>query len=107
MQQLTLGTALRRLRGASGLSQRELAHLLEVDPSYVSHLESGRRDPSVRLLRQLATHLGVPPGLLLALALWADMPDADKGEYRSIVESLVNLATAAQLKLPLGKGLSE
>ena len=107
MQQLTLGTALKRLRGASGLSQKKLAHLLEVDPSYVSHLESGRREPSVRLLRQLATHLDVPPGLLLALALWSDMPEADRAAYRGTVESLVNLATAAQLRLPLNRGPRE
>ena len=105
MEQLTLGTTLKRLRGASGLSQKELAQLLEVDPSYVSHLESDRREPSVRLLRQLATHLDIPPGLLLAITLWSDMPDADRAAYQGMVESLVSLATAAQLKLPFGRGL--
>ena len=48
----------------------------------------------------MAEHLAVPPGLLLALALWTDMPEEDKAVYQSTVESLVAVATAAQLKLP-------
>src|ERR1700728_2806183 len=38
-----LGRALRRLRDAAGISQEELAERLQMDPTYISRIERGRR----------------------------------------------------------------
>ena len=48
--------ALKRIR--AGLSQRALARLAELDPSYISLLERGDRGPSPRTLNTLAGVLG-------------------------------------------------
>lgn len=54
----TIGERLRRLRLARGLSQRELARP-GVSFAYISRIEAGSRQPSVKALRKLAVVLGV------------------------------------------------
>lgn len=54
-----LGTNLRRARGQRGLSLRELARRLDVSPSLVSQIETGRIQPSVRTLYAIVSELGV------------------------------------------------
>src|SRR5438128_7381267 len=54
----TIGQRLRRLRLARGLSQRELS-VPGVSYAYISRIEAGQRQPSVKALRKLAPRLGV------------------------------------------------
>jgi transcriptional regulator with XRE-family HTH domain len=54
-----LGERLRAQRVERGLSQRELARRLEVSPSLVSQIETGKVQPSVRTLYAMASQLGV------------------------------------------------
>ncbi|MBA4001090.1 helix-turn-helix transcriptional regulator [Brevundimonas sp.] len=60
-----LGKRVRALRREAGLSQEELAFRAGMKRSYVSDLERGTRNPSVRALERLATGLSVPPATLL------------------------------------------
>jgi transcriptional regulator with XRE-family HTH domain len=53
-----IGARLRRLRHARGLSQRDLAEP-GVSYAYISRIEAGARQPSVKALRKLAPKLGV------------------------------------------------
>jgi transcriptional regulator with XRE-family HTH domain len=55
----TLGGNLRQARLERGLSLRALARLLEVSPSLVSQIETGRIQPSVRTLYAIVSELGV------------------------------------------------
>ena len=59
----TVGQRLRRLRLSRGLSQRDLAEP-GVSYAYISRIESGARQPSVKALRKLARTLGVSPEYL-------------------------------------------
>src|SRR5438067_11433471 len=54
----SLGERLRRLRRERGLSQRDIASP-GVSYAYVSRIEAGARQPSVKALRKLARKLGV------------------------------------------------
>lgn len=54
-----LGTRLRRRRSDTGLSLTELARRLDVSPSLVSQIETGRVNPSVRTLYAMVRELGV------------------------------------------------
>lgn len=54
-----LGENLRRTRLDRGLSLRELARRLEVSPSLLSQIETGRIQPSVRTLYAVVSELGV------------------------------------------------
>lgn len=60
-----LGLNVRALRRERGLSQEELAHRAHMERSYVSDLERGTRNPSVRALGRLAEALEVEPSQLL------------------------------------------
>jgi len=55
----TLGSNLRRTRLGRGLSLRALARQLDVSPSLVSQIETGRIQPSVRTLYAIVSQLGV------------------------------------------------
>ena len=59
----TIGRRLKRLRLARGLSQRELA-APGVSYAYISRIEAGTRQPSVKALRRLAGKLGVSAAYL-------------------------------------------
>jgi transcriptional regulator with XRE-family HTH domain len=55
----TLGGNLRRRRLERGLSLRALARELDVSPSLVSQIETGKIQPSVRTLYAIVSQLGV------------------------------------------------
>src|ERR671938_203631 len=59
----TIGQRLRRLRTERQLSQRELSSP-GVSYAYISRIEAGTRNPSVKAIRMLAGKLGVPEGYL-------------------------------------------
>jgi transcriptional regulator with XRE-family HTH domain len=61
-----LALNVRRLRKARGLSQEELSLDAEMKRSYLSDLERGTRNPSVKALGRIAAALGVQPHELLA-----------------------------------------
>lgn len=58
-------SCLRAAREAKGLSQAELAERTGLQPSAVSHFETGRRAPSFDNLRLLADALGIATDYLL------------------------------------------
>ena len=75
-----LGARLRAIRVARGLGLREVARRLELSPSSISQIETGKSRPSVRTLHALASEFGVTvdeflpgePGLVVQRA--ADRP---------------------------------
>lgn len=60
-----LGVNVRHHRKLKGMSQERLALDAGMERSYVSDLERGMRNPSVRALGRLAEALGVEPKELL------------------------------------------
>lgn len=68
MQTGLFGARLSELRENMGLTLRQLAAALEIDHTYLSHLESGRRTPSDELLGKIATHFGQEVDVLRLLA---------------------------------------
>ncbi len=55
-----IGLRIRQRRQDIGLSLREVARRAEVTASFLSHLERGKSDTSIGVLRRIATVLGVP-----------------------------------------------
>ena len=64
---LLLGANVRHHRKLKGMSQEQLALEAGMERSYVSDLERGTRNPSVRALGRLAEALGVAPQSLLEI----------------------------------------
>jgi len=61
---VTLGNAIKLIRTARNLTQREVAKQLKVSANYLSLIESDKRDPSLAFLNRLAAQLGVPIAML-------------------------------------------
>ena len=66
--QIGLGKAIRKLRQDGGLSQETLGHRAEIHPTWISHIESGRINPTWGNVRRIAAGLKVPLEQLAALA---------------------------------------
>jgi transcriptional regulator with XRE-family HTH domain len=58
--QLGLGKAIRALRQEGKLSQETLGHRAEIHPTWISHIESGRINPTWGNVRRIAKGLQVP-----------------------------------------------
>lgn len=61
----SFGSRVRQLRDAKGWNQRELAELAGVDRNWVSAIESGKQNVSLRTLQKFANAFGLTPVNLL------------------------------------------
>ena len=68
MKKSTFGKRLSNIRELSGLTQSELAEKSKLDPSCISHFESGRRDPNLENLIKIVKALGISADILLGTA---------------------------------------
>jgi transcriptional regulator with XRE-family HTH domain len=66
--QIGLGKAIRTLRNEAQLSQEALGHRAEIHSTWISHIESGRINPTWGNVRRIAAGLDVALGDLAALA---------------------------------------
>jgi transcriptional regulator with XRE-family HTH domain len=82
-----LGERLRQERAERGLSLRELARRLDVSPSLVSQIETGKIQPSVRTLYAMVSELGVSLDELFAPAEHDEPPSL--GERRNAPSAVV------------------
>ena len=80
------------MRLARGLSQQELAARTDISPSYLSLLESGRKEPSLAMIRAIAQALRIPEDLII-------LSSVDYGQLR--VGSPETLAAVADQLLAL------
>src|SRR6266542_5415607 len=100
------GKAVRVARAISGLQQKELADRAELNSSYVSIIEMGKRKPSLKAVRALSNALELPPDLLTLLGTEPeDLALADSAEVEEVAKSLVRvlLAESPQANAPKAK----
>jgi transcriptional regulator with XRE-family HTH domain len=64
---MNYGRAIKTIRTARGIPQKELARMLELDASYVSLIEAGKRTPSLEVMEGIAQKLEVPLYLLMLM----------------------------------------
>jgi len=62
---LKFGKKIRKLRLEKKLSQEKLAHLAELDRTYIPSIEKGERNVSIAVIEKLALALKVSPKDLL------------------------------------------
>jgi transcriptional regulator with XRE-family HTH domain len=61
-----VGRNVRRIRLEKGLTQERLAEASDLSQQYLSELERGVRNPTLKILAQIAGALGVQPTDLIA-----------------------------------------
>ena len=59
------GKVLRKFRTERSLSQEELAHICDLDRTYISLMERGKRKPTITTIFALAKGLKVLPSKLI------------------------------------------
>lgn len=89
-----LGAFIRSQRRLAELSQRELARLTELSDPYVSQLERGLHEPSVRVLRSLGAALNIPASTLMRYAGWTDGDDKVASDTETALRGDPNLTDA-------------
>jgi transcriptional regulator with XRE-family HTH domain len=80
MQMETLGAFIRSQRKLANLSLRQLAELTSLSNPYLSELERGMHQPTVRVLKQLSGALNVSAEMLLEQAGLLDRQSRDAEE---------------------------
>lgn len=60
-----LGEKVRKVRKKQGLTQEKLAELARIDPKSIIEIEGGKRNPTLKTIRKIATALKVKPFNLL------------------------------------------
>ena len=91
-----LGSFIKAQRQVANLSLREMSRLTDVSNAYLSQIERGMHQPSLRVLRSLAEALNVSTESLLARAGLLDEEDAaeppgpDAGPERTVAAILAD-----------------
>ncbi|HSP28727.1 MAG TPA: helix-turn-helix transcriptional regulator [Ilumatobacteraceae bacterium] len=80
-----LGEFIKSQRRIADLSQRELARLADLSDAYLSQLERGLHEPSVRVLNGLAQALNVPSDKLLSYLGRHDQPATEGQSTESVI----------------------
>ena len=93
--------AFRVIRAAFGLRQSELAARMPITASQLSLIESGKRQPSVRVVKALGDAVGVPTALISLLASTTDEVDGKSDDHiadlsRALLRLLVSAKQDAQ-----------
>jgi transcriptional regulator with XRE-family HTH domain len=84
--------AIRVARSLADLSQGQLADHAQIDRSYLSLIESGKRQPSVETIEKIAVALKLPFHLLSLLGSEeTDVQSADAGQIESLALALTKL----------------
>ena len=97
-----IGEYIRSLRAAAGLKQKELAKRVGISASMLSLIEAGRREPTIKLLKQMSHALGIPTAAMFAVALADDdRSEANTPHAEKLRASAENLLSAVQRSLTL------
>jgi XRE family transcriptional regulator, fatty acid utilization regulator len=98
--------AFRIVRAAFGLQQAELAARMPITASQLSLIESGKRQPSVKVVNALASAVDIPTALITLLAssgtdMGAKTDDEISDLARALLRALVSAETHPQQHLKL------
>ena len=93
-----LGALLRAQRIAADLSLRELSERTNVSNAYLSQLERGLHEPSLSVLRAIASALGVSLGPLLTRV--GMLEDGEGGSETSLRETEAAILRDPELSEP-------
>ena len=84
-----LGAFIRSQRRLANLSLRQLADRTDVSNPYLSQIERGLHEPSVKVIKGIADALNLSAETLLAQAgLIEDDPDPDEGSTKSTEQAI-------------------
>jgi transcriptional regulator with XRE-family HTH domain len=94
---MNFGKALRIVRSAKNISQKQLSKKTDLDPSYISLLEKSKRTPTIETLQKIVKALDIPLHLFFLLASDKDqIKSTSSNKKRDIAEILLNLLLSVE-----------
>lgn len=82
---MKLGAAIKDARKRAGLKQGELAAHVDLTQSYLSQIESGKREPHLSKLKRIAEVLEIPMPVLFLFSMEVEDVSPDRREaYRRL-----------------------
>ena len=101
-----VGRSIKVLRTSAGVKQKIFAERVGVSAAYLSLVESGRREPTLPLLRRVARELKVPLALLFLMSEDSspNMESKWKEALSGFVTSILDYQKAASSAVSSGKG---
>jgi transcriptional regulator with XRE-family HTH domain len=91
---LMIGSRIAEMRSTKGMTQEYLAGKMGISSKYLSSIERGKENPTLKTLITLSEALNVDLGELFRLVQFEDA-----SKRKSIVTSLINNANDEQLRL--------
>lgn len=92
IKDMNYNTAFKIIRGATNLTQNQFAIKIGIEPSLLSRIESGEREPTTRTIDLVTEKLSIPKDLIEMLAKEEDeIHGMDKKDWAKIGEELVKL----------------
>lgn len=89
--------AFRIIRAAFGLKQSQLAERMPITASQLSLIESGKRQPSLRVIDSFANAVGIPSALVSLLASAPnDIDKKSDADISDLARALLRLLVAAR-----------
>ncbi len=89
-----LGEFIRAQRRLAELSQRELARLADVSDTYVSQLERGLHQPTIKVLRSIASALDIRADTMMRHAGWREAQTGESATTEGVVEAAIRVDPA-------------
>ncbi len=89
-----IGIRIAELRNNKGLTQEQLASVMEISSKYLSSIERGKENPTLNTIIKLSESLDVNLEEIFRFLQIEDTP-----KRKNIVSTLINKADAEQLKL--------
>jgi len=98
---LTIGRMLKLLRTVEGISAKALGEKIGFSASYISELENGKKEPTIRVLNAYSKYFGISAGGLL------DIQEIGlRGSNAEMVLQMFEEIAAAETKRSSGKPAS-
>lgn len=84
-----LGKGIKMVRERQGYNQKDLAHLVGTDQSYLSQIESGNKTPSMEMLYKICDALETPSELVFWFGVTSnDVPKENKQLFEILKPSI-------------------
>ena len=96
MKEINLGHILIENRHKRGITQEELAKMLEVSPTHIKHIDSGHRKPSIEILFEIAKILNIS----LDSVVFSENESAHT-DTREKIDRLLDISDEASLRFIL------
>ena len=79
-----LGSNIKKIRKARGLTQEKLAEMVEISPPNISYIETGKFAPSIETLQKIARALNVEPYELYKFKQEVSVEDIKKELFEAL-----------------------